>query len=450
MNLRPQPDVTRARRRSPARMLGLLLAILVLLSSGLVVGAPATARHGTSDVVRAWNSHAFAALTNAPTAPVPGAGQTPPVSQLHLAMVQLAVHDAVNSIVGTHESYLAGFPEFPATASLDAAVATAAHDVLAGLGIAPVPALPQVVLDRLTTLYAETLALIPDGSSKDDGIAAGAAAAAAILAARTGDGRYVPYTHAVGTDPGEWRPTPPAFVNDPFAWVAKVRPFTLDSSSQFRTNGPRPLDSRAYAREYNEVKALGSDTVGSRTPEQQAIADFFQVSPSELFNRGFRTITADKGLGIAHEARLFAMINVAAADATIHCWDEKTFWLFWRPITAIQNGDTDGNDRTAGDENWNSLIPSPPYPDHTSGYNCATASLMHAAQRFFGRANMDLSFTNLVTGVTRTYDHFSDVYADTIEARILQGIHFRSADVQGARLGRQVANWVARHYFRPA
>ena len=172
------------------------LVIVIALSAPVVIplgGAASAGLLPTSSTVRDWNAHTLNALANATTAAVPGAGQTPPVSAIHMAMVQGAVYDAVNSIDGGHEPYLGGLPPADPAASLDAAVATAAHHVLVGLGIAPVPALPQVVRDRLDALYAETLAAIGDGSAKDLGIAAGASAAAAMLTERTGDGRYVPH-----------------------------------------------------------------------------------------------------------------------------------------------------------------------------------------------------------------------------------------------------------------
>ncbi len=171
-------------------------------------------------------------------------------------------------------------------------MATAAHHVLVGLGIGLVPALPQVVPDRLDALYADALAGIPDGAAKTDGIEAGAATAAAMLGARATDGRYVPFSFTAGADAGEWRPT--ASGSDPFAWVARVEPFLLQSSSQFRTKGPHALTSGAYAKDYNEVKNLrGPDTPDSpRTEEQTAVARFYNVSPVELFNRTFRVIAA--------------------------------------------------------------------------------------------------------------------------------------------------------------
>ncbi|HEX5729781.1 vanadium-dependent haloperoxidase, partial [Microbacterium sp.] len=302
------------------------------------------------------------------------------MSQLHLAMVQGAVYDAVNAIVGGYQPYLPDLPAAPPSASQDAAVATAAHDVLVGLGIAPVPPLPQVVLDRLDALYAAALAGIPDGDAKTEGVAIGAAAAAAMLEARTGDGRFAPnLSWMEGDDPGQWRPLSPPPSGNLLAWVAEVEPFTLESTSQLRTKGPNDLTSRAYARDYDEVRDLGRAVNSLRTPEQQAVADFYKANPVELFNRTFRVIAEAQGLTLAEEARLFAMLNVATADSVISCFDDKGFWNFWRPLTAIQEGEFDGNRRTIGDPAWTPLVAAPPYSDHPSGYNCNSAAYMYAA-----------------------------------------------------------------------
>ena len=235
--------------------------------------------------------------------------------------------------------------------------------------------------------------------------------------------------------------------------MARVEPFVLESPSQFRTKGPRALTSRAYAREYNEVKKLGGPTLGSpRSAEQEAVAQFYTVNPVELFNRTFRVIAEAEGMTLAEEARLFAMLNMAGADGLINCWDDKAFWNFWRPITAIHEGDEDGNPRTVGDTGWTPLIATPPYPEHSSGYNCTASSYMHTAKAFFGRKKMAFSVVRIVPGVpdvTRTYKRFTNVVDDTIDARVYQGIHFRAADVQGARIGKHVAHWLDKHYFQP-
>ena len=390
---------------------------------------------------------------NAPGAPTPGVGQPPPVSLLHMAMVQGAVFDAVNMIDGGHEPYLEGLPVVAASASKPAAVATAAHHVLVGLGIPPVPALSQMVVDRLDVLYGATLADIPDGDAKTAGVAAGAAAAEAMLEERSGDGRYVAFSFDVGTGPGEWRPT--GGVNDPFAWVAKVDPFLMKHPSQFRTDGPLNLHSRAYAREYEEVKNYGGNgttTPTLRTPEQTALANFFTANPAEMYNRAFRTIALDQGLGLVEQARLFATLNLAGADALIGCWDDKAYWGFWRPITSIREGDDDDNVHTSGDPGWVSLVPSPPYPDHPSGYNCATGSFMHAAANFFGTDDISFDLVKITPGApdqTRSYQRFTDVIDDTVDARIFLGIHFRAPDVQGAKLGENVARWLDGRFLEP-
>ena len=242
-------------------------------------------------------------------------------------MVQGAVYDAVNMIHRGYEPYLDDLPRAPRWASKPAAVATAAHHVLVGLGIAPVPALPPGVIDRLNTLYTAALAAIPDGRAKTAGIDAGAAAAAAMLEERTGDGRYVPFTFEVGDGPGEWRPT--SGVNDPFAWVANVEPFLMKRTSQFRTDGPLDLDSRAYAREYQEVKDYGGDGINTptlRSPEQTATALFFTAHAVEMYNRAFRTFAVDRNMKLVDQARLFAMLDLAGADGMIGCWDDKAHW----------------------------------------------------------------------------------------------------------------------------
>lgn len=421
-----------------------LLAASAVVVAG-VVASPTDAgsdQPANTGAVRVWNANALAALG--------AAGQPPNVAVLHMAMVQGAVFDAVNSIDGGHEAFLDGIPAASPTASLDAAVATAAYRVLDGLGRAPVPALPDAVRATLLSQYDQTLASIPDGADKTAGVAAGAAAATAMLGERDGDGRYVPFPLTIGTEPGQWRPAPPANAIDPNSWISEVDPFTLTSASQFRTPGPRNLNSAAYALEYDEVKTLGAAN-SPRTTEQDAVARFYNVNPLELFNRTFRAISQTEGLSLVEDARLFGMLNVAGADAIISCWSEKRFHAFWRPITAIREGDNDGNPRTVGDPSWTPLEITPPYSDHTSGYNCVTGSLINTGRALFGD-QMDFDVVRIAPNqptVTREYHRLTDVVEDTIDARVWQGLHFRSADIQGARIGRHVAEWVDGTAFRP-
>jgi len=324
-------------------------------------------------------------------------------------------------------------------------------------------AVRDAILTRIEEQYSTELDAIPSGASRRKGEAAGAAAAAAMLADRADDGTYPedPLTFTAGTGIGEWRPTNGA--SDPFAWVARVRPFTLPSTSKFRTAGPNAVGSDAYTTEYDEVKALGAATDSTRTDEQTALATFYIVNPVELFNRTLRTVAAEEGLNQVQQARLFAMTNVAGADAFINCWDDKATYSFWRPVTAIQLREADGNPNTVGDADWQPFIstlpgpqpgtflPTPPYPDHPSGYNCLSASMMYTAKRFFGTNEMPFTVTRIAgSETTRDYATFTSVVDDTIEARILLGLHFRTADVQAAKLGKQVAAWVSNRFFRPA
>ena len=440
-----------------------LIALVALILFGMVstVAQPrAAAADPANNIVLDWNQHAVDAFSNPSTAPVPGAGLPPQVSILYIAMVQGAIYDAVMMIDGTHQPYSEGLPTAPASASKTAAVATAAHRVMVWAHI--VPALPQVVVDRLDDRLIESLdaAKSADGQAAvAAGITAGIAAAEAMLDARANDGRFVHVDVPAGTDPGQWRPTPPTNGADPFAWVGNVEPFLLTSTSQFRSKGPLAVNSNQYTKDYNEVKRLGGPTVGSpRTPQQEALATFFMVNPTELYNRAFRTYAADVELTVGEQARLFVELNMAGSDALINCFNDKLYYNYWRPITAIRLGDDDGNRRTIGDPQWTPLVGTPAYSEHPSGYNCLTGAMMHAAKDFFSdgdirrRARSGFELVRIAPGapdVTRRYASFTKVIDDTIDSRIYQGIHFRTADEQGAKIGRDVANWIDKHHFQP-
>jgi len=199
------------------------------------------------------------------------------------------------------------------------------------------------------------------------------------------------------------------------------------------------------------VKDLGA--AGSpRTPEQNVVVQLYTANPIELFNRTFRVVSEAHGLTLAEEARLFAMLNVATADSVISCFNDKAFWNYWRPVTAIREGENDGNHKTAGDPEWTPLLTTPPYSDHPSGYNCVSAAYMHAAGAFFGTDKVDFSVIRPIAGMPAVelhYTRFTDLVDDTIDARVWQGLHFREADVQGAGIGKDAARWLAKHFFQP-
>jgi hypothetical protein len=432
-----------------------LVAILLITSISPVQAASGRAYDGPlENVVVDWNRHAVEALINATAGEPAGAGQPPPVSSLHVAMVHAAIYDAVMMIDGSYQPYLKTLPRAPRSASRAAAVATAAHDTLVGI-VFSTPLSPAI-LDRLHVARDATLAAATaaDGpAAVTAGVAAGQASATGILAARANDGRYGPYRFPESTEPGRFRfrPTDPPIANR-FDWVAEVKPFLLESPSQFRTAGPPALTSEQYTKDFNEVKALGSKAGSTRNPEQEALAQFHNLNPVELLYRTFRTMAVDKKLTLAEQARLFAMLGMANADSLITCWADKGYWSFWRPDTAIRLADTDGNPNTAPDPAWEALLAMPPYPDHPSGYNCVAAAFMHAAKGFFGTDVMAFSLVKIAPGapnVTRNYTRFSQVIEEAIEARICHGVHFRTADVQAAQIGQNVAEWQAQRAFQP-
>ena len=423
---------------------------------------PGPAYAAENDAVSVWNQRAVTTLINGNTAATPGVMFAPPVAFIHLGIVQGAVYDAVNAIKGGHDPYLKGL-KAPTSASKGAAAATAAHHVLIGLvNQAPLTATltAQVKSDikaRLDAEYASSLAEIPAGQAKAKGIEVGAAAAAAMLANRAGDGRFGAPGFAVGSGPGEWRPLPPPpppapqAVNDPNGWVRNVRPFTLPVPEYFHTSGPSALASAQYAAEFNEVKALGAATGSNRTASQTSLAFWAAPHPVPMVYAAMRQVAASKGLTITEQARFHAMTSMTGADSLINCWAEKAHWSFWRPTTAIRLADTDGNDATEVDDTWTALLGVPPYPDEPSGAACVFSGVMNSAKAFFGSdaAEFDIVSPGPTpgTGSTRPYSRFTDVIPDVIEARILGGLHFRRADVNGAILGQRVAEFVDANFF---
>jgi hypothetical protein len=387
---------------------------------------------GSADTVTQWNQ-------NAATALYVTAAQPPNVSVLHMAMVQGAVYDAVNAIDGRREGYLLTSRVATPTDSKDAAAATAAYKVLLNIVPTQQPALQP--------LYEATLAGISEGSAKTRGIAVGDAAAAAMIAARTGDGRFGPFRFPEGFTPGAWRIPLPGGISDPNAWVKDVKPFLIESASQFRSPGPYDLTSRRYAREFEEVKTLGTAAVtGPRTADQTHAALYWMENPPRTWNRIVNSLSTAHGLSLVENARLFAELYLTAADAFIAIWDEKAFYSFWRPLTAIRLADTDGNPRTDADPTWLPLIADPPYPEHPSGHLGLSGSFGRTLQQFFRTDRLAWTDTNLA-GRTRSYTRVSDAVEEITDARVWSGIHFRNADEASVRIARQIARYRAKHYF---
>jgi hypothetical protein len=349
-----------------------------------------------------------------------------------------------------------------AKASADAAVATAAYDTLSAIVSsaperAPFPGRAGL-LTSLSNEYAASLGAIHGGAYKRQGISIGHAAAKAMLHARRNDGRFGPSQWVPDTHPGHWSPLlNPAGqpILDPTPWVGGVKPFMLKSSSQFRSAPPPALDSAEYATEFNEVKALGRATGSTRTDEQTFIARWWQSAPGISWNDVARQLIARNDVNAADSARLLALLNMGGADAAINCWNDKYHFDFWRPWNAIPRALEDGNPATDPEATWAALITAP-YPEWVSGHNCLDGAHVAVLRMFFGDAPTGgFQITSVSTFLAaaepkvRTFDTFSQPLAELIEARIWAGLHYRSSDVAGQLLGRNVANYGAANYFQP-
>jgi hypothetical protein len=418
------------RRPHPWAALVASLALASSLLLGLPVAGvsalgPASAAPAPNPVV-VWDSNAQTAIWDV-------ARQQPNDQGRSFAIVHGAVYDAVNAIAGTpYQPYLVA-PAARRTDSMDAAVATAAYQTLVWM-------FPSQEAS-LAVQYSQSLAAIPDGARKHGGISVGAQAAAAMIAARTNDGASGPWTWAVGTQPGQWRPTPPTFASDGAA-TGHVTPFLLPSASMFRTAGPPALTSAQYARDINEVKAVGAVNSTVRTVDQTQAAIWWQ--DRRLTERAIeRQLATTQHLNTLQSARMFAFVDLIGADTSIACFNEKEAWMRWRPVTAIQLADTDGNPATVADPTWMPLLVTPPHPDYTSGHTCFTAATMGALAYFFHTDRMSFSAYSADSGTTRHFTRFSQAVTEVINARVWGGIHTRTADVQGAKIGERVLRYLA-------
>ena len=416
-------------------------AVILAAAAAVTFAVPGTAR---GDAVTQWNIYTNASIF----ATTPASH----LAQIKTAIVQAAVYDAVNAIAGGYRPYLATTPAADPMFSQDAAAATAAFRVAS--------ALTPSWLATLQGQYDAYLTTIAPGAAKDGGIAVGKAAADAILAARANDGRGGPFTFTLGTTPGVWRPSPPFFSLDPAPWVGNVTPFMLRSGSQLRSEGPNKLTSEEYAKDFNEVKSIGSLTSTTRTPDQTMAAIFWQSPPGGLYAQVMRAISAQRGLSTADNARLFAKVSLAAADGSISCWNDKYYWNFWRPIDAIRQAASDGNPATVADGNWLPLfdpstattpvLSTPAFPDHPSGHTCVSGAAFGVMKDFFHTNNIAFDITSTrFPAQPRHFTSFSQALKEVIDARVWGGIHFRTADVQGAKIGKQVAQWERKHFFQP-
>jgi len=404
----------------------LFLACIAAINLGSSIGTPADA-----DVVTDWNNAALDAIRAERTAP--------PIASRSLAILNVSIYDAVNGIARTHEPYLVQ-SAVAASASRKAAASAAAHEALVNLFPASA--------SSFDALHAAILAGIPNGPQKTAGITWGEFVANQILAARANDGHDAIVPPPGGSGPGVWVPTPPAFLPYLLPQWGFVVPFGMSSSSQFRPPGPPSLDSQQYAADYEEVKELGALVGSTRTEEQTEIALFWAdgagtETPPGHWNSIAQIIGAAQGNTLEENARLFALLNIAMADAAICSWDAKYTFHFWRPVTAIAFAEPELN--------WMSFIVTPPFPDYTSGHSTFSAAAATVLPLFYGTE--DLPFTvgsDFLPDVYRSFPTCFDAAEEAAVSRIYGGIHFRSASEDGLQAGTSIGEWTVTHYLLPS
>ena len=415
------------------RSLAVALGLVAVLgargdpASGLVASRGNAA---SAHVIPAW----YATARTAPATPVQ-------LSRV-LAMVHAAMHDAVNGAEPRYETYASDLGD--ARAHPEAAAAGAAHRVLSGL----FPAL-QASWDAG---LEESLSTIHDGRSKRLGVTLGAAVGQVILNVRANDGWNGVDPFDPEPNPGIWRPTPPALLPMPEPQFQNVTPFTIESRAQFWLAPPPALTARDYQRVFDEVKSIGQDTSATRTADQTHIAHFWFEPPYDSWSRIAGILQLDNGYDLHQTARLYALVNMVVADGLVSGWYWKRQYAFWRPITAIQEADLDGNPATDADPAWQPLRATPSHPDHPSTHSVTGGAAAEVIRRFVGSDRHRFCMTTLTatpSGSTRCYESFSGAQDENINSRVYAGIHFRTAIQAGDRLGRRIGRFAFQHALRP-
>lgn len=406
-------------------------------TAGTMVRTVAAQVAADANVVNDWYATAINVIfTDAMT----GAAE----ANLYTGLVQAAVYNAVNGITRKYALYKSNAQPGP-MASPQAAAAAAAHRMLmAYYGHVPAAA------TRLTEAYAASIGAGPYDPPTMQGIQYGRQTAERLIALRAEDGRYGPNTFDKAPAPGVWRPTTPA--NAPFfaKFLCETTPLMIDSPSQFRPVPPPALDSTEYAAAFEEVKAFGAKEGSSRTPLQTETGLFISTVAGPPLYAGLRDLAVRREMDISDRARLFAAVSMSIADSIICCWDSKVHYGLWRPITAIQMADEDGNSATTPDPAWDSLLPNPPYPDYTSGLNSVVGAAGRALTRVLGTETINLTMTSPATNTTRTYEVADQMFQDAVDGRVWVGLHFRFADVAAMSGAQQVADWAMDRYFKLA
>lgn len=381
-------------------------------------------------IILDWNKTLLDAIKVEKTAP--------PIASRQMAIVHTAIYDAVNSINPQHQPYLTQLP-VPPTTSKEAAIAAAAHRTLVNL-------FPKQSA-KFDQDFQMSLANIPDSQAKSDGIALGETVADRILAARANDGANTTVTYTPENQPGKWIPTPPGFTAAVLPHWGNVQPFGITSGSQFRPVAPPALDTPEYAVEVNQVKEIGKIDSSIRTADQTEIAEFWSNGPGTFtppghWNQIAQDISSLSLNSLEEKARLFALLNIALADAGIASWDGKYAYNYWRPVTAIQKADQDNNPATTADPNWQPLLTTPAFPEYISGHSTFSGAADPVMSSIFGN---DFGFADRgdsSVNTFRKYNNFAQAADESGVSRIYGGIHFESANANGLATGRNIGNYV--------
>jgi hypothetical protein len=405
--------------------------MLTQIKTGALVALMGSVSALAADQVLNWNAIATSTVN----------AQNPFAQARFLTIAQLAVFEAVNSITGDYKPYLGRIAARPG-ASPDAAAVAAAHAVLRTY-------FPDAA-GNLDAARMASLASIPDGEAKVNGVLAGEAAAAAMIALRGNDGAGTPRPYTPLTGPGYWQPTPPAFGAAILLHWASVTPFGLKNGGQFRSDPPPSLTSAQYRRNYDEVKLVGDVASSARPQDRSDVARYFATtSAAHAWNQAARQVSEAQGHSLSQNARAFAVLNIAINDGLIASLDSKYYYHFWRPVTAIRAGATDGNPRTEQDAGFTPLIATPAFPGYPSAHASASYAAKEVLEKIYGSGNHRIALSNpAVPGVVLNYTRFARITDDVDDARVFGGIHFRFDQEAGALQGRRVGEYVNKRQLR--
>jgi len=401
-----------------------LVACIVLIAS-LLLGLTG---FSAADVITDWNEKAVSAGYTARV--------TPGVSARNIAMVHIAMFEALNSIEPRYTPYRKQFTAAPGV-SREVAAAAAAHHIL----VREYPAQAK----ELDKALEASLAAVSDEQAKMDGIRLGEEAARAIRLERSTDSADAPNTYRPYTTAGKYVPTDFPVMS---SWGA-VRPFGLKTASQFRPAAPYALTSTQWAKDYAEVKKMGGKNGAARTAEQTDIARFWTLVGPATYNPIARQLSAAKGLDMIENARLFALFSIAAADAGVAIFEAKYKYNFWRPVTAIRNGDLDSNNATERDPRWEPFIRTPMHPEYPCAHCTFQSTAASVLEAFFGSDSATFRLTSSTApGVTRSFNKLSNYVAEVVNARVYDGVHYRTSGEAGATMGRKIGQYTVENFLK--